>query len=229
MALICCDECGKMVSEKAINCPQCGNPISNISALSSESKPNFEKSNSGCFYCKIHEADQKKSFSKKMYKLTGVSELIIGRSSNFLIKNVEIPRFRYCCKKHENFYFYVYIPIFITSIMLIARFLFYDVGGWDWTWAIIVSVMFSFFCAAGITFILSLLLFRLIFGIPLDDNVNDHPIVVSLVENGWRTSKPNPQTVTKKDIPEDILSRREFVRDLKKSIDQIKKEKSDKN
>lgn len=33
MALITCPECGKKISDQAINCPNCGRPISGVENL----------------------------------------------------------------------------------------------------------------------------------------------------------------------------------------------------
>jgi len=176
-----------------------------------------------CYYCKKYEADKDSHYTKTMYKLTGVSELIIARSTRFLKKDIEIPRCNHCHRKHDNFYIYVFIPFFIAFVIFISRYLYYNGGGWDWTFAIIVSIIFSFFCAAFITFIINLLFFKLICGIRLDDDVDNHPSVANLVENGWLTSKPNPHNVSTKDISNQI-SQKDFYKIYEEKLKQKKEQ-----
>lgn len=171
-----------------------------------------------CFYCKKNDADKESFYVKEMYKLTGVSEFIIGRSASFLKKEVKIPRCSSCSKKHSDGFIYLFIPFFIAFVILISRALYYNVGGWVWTWAIIVSIFFSFFCASLITFLINLLFFKLIFGIRTEDNIDNHPTVIHLVENGWLTSRPNPNNVSKNDIPNDITEQKELIKKMKKKL-----------
>ncbi|KUF45257.1 MULTISPECIES: zinc ribbon domain-containing protein [Myroides] len=48
MALINCSECNKEVSDKALNCPKCGNPIADI-ITSNESYQVEKRNKGGCF------------------------------------------------------------------------------------------------------------------------------------------------------------------------------------
>lgn len=175
-----------------------------------------------CFYCKTNEADKESFYTKEMYKLTGVSEFIIGRSSSFYKKEVKIPRCSSCSKKHSDSFIYLFIPFFIAFVIVISRGLYYNGGGWDWTWAIIVSIIISLFCAALITFIINLLFFKVIFGIHIEEDVDNHPTVAHLVENGWLTSRPNPHNVSKNHIPSDIIARKELMKEMKKKLEQMK-------
>jgi len=84
MALINCSECGKQVSEKAITCPNCGNPITQSSQpIIQSSQTNESQEYLACPACKSKDlhADQKGFSGGKAFAgavLTGGIGLLAG-------------------------------------------------------------------------------------------------------------------------------------------------------
>lgn len=170
-----------------------------------------------CFYCNNNNPNKEDYYQKKMYKLYDVSELFIAKSTKYYVKNIEIPRCSHCRKKQDNFFFYIFFPSLITFTILISRWLYnIENGGWNLTGAIIVAFIMSLFCASAIAFILQLLVFKFVCRIPIDDDVEKHPIVAKLKENGWTTSKPYPITSSKTDIPKDVMDPKKLIKEIEK-------------
>jgi len=64
MAIINCSECGKQVSNKALNCPNCGNPIGKTSFSQPPSSPTSEENLLCCPKCNSTKlSTNKKGFS----------------------------------------------------------------------------------------------------------------------------------------------------------------------
>lgn len=98
MALLKCPECGQMVSEHAVKCPNCACPIDRIKVVAtSATEPVKEKEydSSKCWFCQENEVTHlhEHTFYKKEYRNTTMM-----RKSRTLSNTVKIP----CCDKCEE-------------------------------------------------------------------------------------------------------------------------------
>ena len=154
-----------------------------------------------CFYCGNEANEKKDYYVHTMYQVLSVKGFPIGYKYNS--RDIYIPRCKTCRKKHDKFVLYVGIPIFFIIFVLLFLWFFFRVEGWKWWSAILISGFISFIITGVLEQILDSLFFSLIFKIPKDDSIENYPSIKTLIELGWKTSKPDPALVTKDDIAKD--------------------------
>ena len=156
---------------------------------------------SNCFYCGKSTDEKKDYYVHTFYQVISVKGFPIGYK--YKSREIYIPRCKSCKHKHDKFLLYVGLPIFIIITTLLFLWFYFRAEGWKWWSAFLISGFLSIFISGVIEQILDALFFSRIFNIPKEDSIENYPSVKTLLDLGWKFSKPDPASVSEDDIAKD--------------------------
>jgi len=142
-----------------------------------------------CFYCKSNPSNTECAYKHELYLIQKRTIIPYGYKASSA--EIEIPRCEKCARKHDRFgggYGIVFVIIWALLFFLIRQ---GDLSFWQ---ASLGSFFTTLLIVAVPYWLANTYLFKMITGIPAEDQIQEYPQVKEMLEVGWLKDRPDPSS-----------------------------------